>query len=166
MKRVTVGLPRHALPTPPSKGSQEGRTTSQADQPAPEGTAHFSPSHPYSGSCICTWPTRWHWQKDFASSSYLSLCLPLTPGSPLAADRYREGLPPTETSHHLPTPQFPSSPAIKLPNQLDTADFIRQLGDGQRQYNWRQIIFSNKSLRFSTLQLSLLPRIFHISWKM
>lgn len=36
-------------------------------------------------------------------SLFSLLSLPLSPGSPLALDWFREGLPPTETPHHFPT---------------------------------------------------------------
>lgn len=47
---------------------------------------------------------------------------------------------------------FPSSPAPKLPNQLDPAGFVREAE--YEAHSWRLLIFSNKSPRFSSTTIS------------
>lgn len=168
MKRATVRLPRHALPTPSTKGSQEGRATSghHAGRPACSRRDSSLISKPPVLRLVYL-----HLAHKMALTErlcFLLLSLSLPPSdtrlttSPGPIQRRTATYWNITSSSH--TAEFPSSPALKLSNQLDPAGF-RQLGDGQRQHNWRQVIFSNKSLRFWTPQFSLLPRIFHISWK-
>lgn len=104
-----TGSPQQRLPEPPPD-------TTQAVHPMPEGTPLFLPSHQCSGSCVCAWPTRWHWQKGFALSFFPPLSLPpsdtrLTTGSGQTdAEKDCHLLKP---SHRLPTqlafpPHLPS----------------------------------------------------------
>lgn len=75
VKRAAAGLLIHRLPAKATSRAEPPRDTTQADSPAREGIPLFFPRHQCSGSCICTWPTRWHWQKNFAPSFFFSPCL-------------------------------------------------------------------------------------------
>lgn len=112
----------------PRKISQQGRATSGHQSGRQSWSRKNTlpllfPRHQCLDSCIYSWPTRWHWQKNFAPSFFLSLCLSWSPGLPLAPDWFRGGLPPTENTvsvSHIA--ESPSPPVPKIPNQLDLAE--------------------------------------------
>lgn len=101
--------------------------TTQADSPGPEGIPCPSSFHGTSAQARVFTLAHKMALTEKLCSLFFPLSLPLSPGSPLAPDRFREGLPPTENTTSFPhRAESPSSPAPKVPNQLDPAGFIRE----------------------------------------
>lgn len=105
-----TGSPQQRLPEPPPD-------TTQAVHPMPEGTPLFLPSHQCSGSCVCAWPTRWHWQKGFA---------PSTGSGQTDTEKDCHLLKP---SHRLPT-QLPFPPHLpsRYPPRYNRSCWLHQTG--------------------------------------